>query len=235
MTLGDYNVVNNATLHLVSRLRGGSIYNPAISTGTCVVTKHYTTTYKMSCGHSASADGIYSHCLAVIKNGKDRVLCPACSSEWSMKTLRQKTGLSESQLKAIDEGLTQNFCLSMPGVIKCSGCGSVWSSNNSTTSTSLLCSSCAAKQHDGKKATVDLLSKCPIKTIDHATDCPILRACPNCGNVIEHESACRRVQCNRCKTEFCFICLTIRLPSCSNYYPCPERCATAARQCIIPG
>lgn len=235
MTLGDYNLVNNNTLHLVSRLRGGlaAVLRQA---GLCVVTNHYTTTYSMPCGHAVSTSGLYEHCMSKVRGGGDRVLCPICSRGWTAKDLKERGNLSESQLKAVDEGLTRNFFLSMPGVIKCKGCGSIWASNNtSSASGAVLCSSCAVKQHDGKRATVELLAKCPVKTINHASDSPSLRACPKCGNVIEHESACKRVECNRCKILFCFICLRIRTSSCSDYYPCPDRCATAARQNLIPG
>ncbi len=221
-TLGDYNIPNNGTLHLVSRLRGGA-WTVAMPPSV------------MPCGHSVPFTGLYQHCMAAVRSGNDRILCPACSMEWTTKTLRGRSELSESQLQAVDEGLTRNFCLRMPGVITCKGCGSVWSRSSASSSVGGdLCSSCGVRQHDAKKATVELLGACPVKTIDHSQDCPKLRACPKCGNVIEHESQCRRVDCNRCQTTFCFICLTIRSPSCGDYYPCPSHCATAQRQLTIP-
>ena len=236
MTLGDYNLVSNNTLHLVSRLRGG-LAAVSVQTGYCVASNRYTTTYSMSCGHFVSTTGLYEHCMAKVRSGKDRVTCPTCCRGWSSKELKERGNLSESQLRAIDEGLTQNFALSMPGVIKCRRCGSVWATSGGSASSSGgdLCASCAVRNHDGKQATIELLAKCLVKTVDHSLDCPRLRACPSCGNVIEHESACRRVECNRCQTQFCFICLRIRHSNDKNYYPCPDKCATAPRQSYIPG
>jgi hypothetical protein len=40
--------------------------------------------------------------------------------------------------------------------------------------------------------------------------CPSMRACPNCGVIIEYESACKHFNCALCGHEFCFICLRDR-------------------------
>ena len=230
MALGDYNILNGSTLHLVSRLRGGL----AFLTGSgkpCIVTGKIGGMLQMPCGHAVSTAALYSYCTAEIQRSKTNICCPHCSTKWSMQTMRQCTDLSTSQLSEIEEGLTRNFCLlSLPGVVKCDSCGGVWSSTSSCGST---CPSCILKKGTSDTETVKLLAECALKIIGHAS-CPCIRACPCCGKLIEHIEACKRVDCNGCNTTFCFNCLTIRAQSCSGYYPCPDGCSTAPRQTVIP-
>ncbi len=93
MTLGDYNIQNAVTLHLVTRLRGG------------------LASRQMPCGHSLPPFAIYEHCLAQLGRSQTQIHCSACSYEWSLQDLRKYSGLSSSQLGSIEELLTQNFCL----------------------------------------------------------------------------------------------------------------------------
>lgn len=39
------------------------------------------------------------------------------------------------------------------------------------------------------------------------SDCPKIRACPECGVLIEYESECKHMDCAVCKHRFCFLCL----------------------------
>lgn len=229
-TLGDYSVPNGSTFHLVSRLRGGLAF-VSRSTDYCIITGKSGSTIKMVCGHAVQTTALYSYCTGEIQKNKTKICCPRCSTEWSIQSLRQYTDLSNSQLNVIEEGLTRNFCLlSLPGVLKCNECGDIWSSTSSCGS---VCPSCTVKKGTSDRETIKLLAECLLKTIGHAS-CPCIRACPRCGKLIEHIEACKRVDCNGCNTTFCFNCLTIRSQSCSEYYPCPQNCTTAARQTVIP-
>ncbi|XP_043923619.1 probable E3 ubiquitin-protein ligase RNF144A-A [Protopterus annectens] len=41
-------------------------------------------------------------------------------------------------------------------------------------------------------------------------DCPSIRACPTCGQLIEHDqTGCKNIRCSRCQKEFCFACLEL--------------------------
>lgn len=225
-TLYDYNIQANSTLHLVARLRGG------LASRQCVVTGVYTTSaIRMPCGHHVSRSALSSHCDSEIAKRKCEVCCPSCSKVWDMQALRECYALSASQLASINERLTQNFCQSLPGVVRCGGCGSVWSSDSHT---GALCPSCAKARQSSSSAAVKLLQECSRKTIGHATTVPSIRACPRCGKLVEHVDGCKRVECDGCKTLFCFICLTIRTAHCSNYYPCPDRCSVAFPQTSVP-
>lgn len=220
-TLGDYNLTNNATLHLVGRLRGGLA---------CYAKSSYDPTVRMPCGHAMGKTALYSHCMSEIRRSKNNISCPYCSSEWSVKTLGQSSYLTSSQVQVVEEGLTRNFCLGMPGVTSCVECGGIWSCTGGRGS---VCPSCSKKKQNDDRATVEVLANCENKKIGHAI-CPAIRACPHCGKLINHIEACKRVDCDCCKTTFCFVCLTIRSPTLSAYYPCRDDCPTAPRQTVVP-
>ncbi len=157
--------------------------------------------------------------------------CPHCYSEWSVRSLKQSKHLSTAQLNEIEEGLTKNFCLSMPGVKSCDLCGGVWSDG---VVSGRVCPSCLSKTRDDTQATLKVLAESETKVIGEAIACPAIRGCPNCGKLIHHTQDCRRVDCDGCKTTFCFNCLIIRPPTYGQYYNCSTNCPTARRQTVLP-
>uniref|UniRef100_A0A8C1WJ28 Si:ch211-212k18.15 n=1 Tax=Cyprinus carpio TaxID=7962 RepID=A0A8C1WJ28_CYPCA len=66
--------------------------------------------------------------------------------------------------------------------------------------------------------------------------CPSMRACPTCGNLVEHDTTgCKNIICNRCRVEFCFVCLKVTQVclQTSNYFiGCSD--GVAPRQTSIP-
>ena len=69
-------------------------------------------------------------------------------------------------------------------------------------------------------------------------DVPNRRACPTCGLVVEHNSVgCKMMTCNRCKKEFCFLCLQLKdeclKESPDSYYEVCKR-PVAPKQTTIP-
>lgn len=72
--------------------------------------------------------------------------------------------------------------------------------------------------------------------VEGVTGCPSIRACPTCGQRVEHDkTGCKNIRCKRCQVEFCFVCLKLKR-ECSKtstpYRPCSV--AVAPRQRSIP-
>ncbi|KAJ8344681.1 hypothetical protein SKAU_G00288740 [Synaphobranchus kaupii] len=66
---------------------------------------------------------------------------------------------------------------------------------------------------------LELLQRCPttsLPQVEGVSNCPSLRACPTCGQLLEHDrTGCKNLLCSRCQVEFCFVCLklTAHLPA----------------------
>ncbi|XP_063048609.1 uncharacterized protein DDB_G0292642 [Engraulis encrasicolus] len=89
-----------------------------------------------------------------------------------------------------------------------------------------------------KNIDVERLANCRKITLPQVrnVECPSLRACPTCGNIVEHDTTgCKNLICNRCQVEFCFVCLKLT-PDClstSSYFLlCSD--GVAGRQTSIP-
>lgn len=117
----------------------------------------------------------------------------------------------------------------MPGVVRCSGCGTFCKlTGGGAGRGAFQCSPClqAARAGDSASdaATIKVLAEAPVEKIAHTT-APKIRACPKCGKLIEHDTqGCRRVTCSHCNTDFCFICLKVPRPHHDDtlcFYSCP--------------
>ncbi|XP_026859625.2 probable E3 ubiquitin-protein ligase RNF144A-A [Electrophorus electricus] len=85
---------------------------------------------------------------------------------------------------------------------------------------------------------IEKLLKCRDIILHEADNirCPSMRACPTCGNLLEHDTTgCKNIICNRCQVEFCFSCLKLTsacLRTSSHFIPCRD--GVAPRQTSIP-
>jgi len=82
--------------------------------------------------------------------------------------------------------------------------------------------------------TVTILRECSGKTIGPMDDVPSIRACPNpdCGQLITHWEECKHMKCEKCWTEFCFVCM---LPKVDDSWQCgdyDDECDIAPRQTL---
>ncbi|XP_055359080.1 uncharacterized protein DDB_G0292642-like isoform X3 [Betta splendens] len=86
---------------------------------------------------------------------------------------------------------------------------------------------------------LELLRKCKdtvLAEVQGVGACPSIRACPTCGNLVEHDrTGCKNITCPRCQVEFCFVCLKLTrrcLKTSSYFIPCRD--GVAPRQTSIP-
>ncbi|XP_019849906.1 PREDICTED: polyubiquitin-like [Amphimedon queenslandica] len=77
---------------------------------------------------------------------------------------------------------------------------------------------------------IALLRESPTNTINNVPHCPIYRACPHCGTLLEHTGGCNNFTCHCCKKNFCFICLSL---GDNGRLSCAGRCLVASRQTYI--
>lgn len=83
---------------------------------------------------------------------------------------------------------------------------------------------------------VDKLAKCTNMRLSYVNnvECPAIRACPTCGLLLEHNGlACKNLMCKRCKVEFCFLCLKLKLV-CNPISGPYNVCSVVPRQTEIP-
>jgi len=94
---------------------------------------------------------------------------------------------------------------------------------------------CGNSSCSGEDPRFKILKEAPLKVIVGLKDCPSIRACPNCGILIQHEKACKHMVCI-CGQKFCFICL--KTPNASGNYNCGtynSHCTISEIQKVIPG
>ena len=85
--------------------------------------------------------------------------------------------------------------------------------------------------HDSNKIQNYILSTCEEKFIEEVK-APSMRACPKCGQLIEHEDKCKHMDCP-CGHSFCFFCLK---PQTASDRPCRyTSCTVAPRQTTLSG
>jgi len=93
---------------------------------------------------------------------------------------------------------------------------------------------CGYEDCNWEEEQVLVLQQCGTKTIGEVPGCPVIRACPRCGNLIYHEDRCKHMTC-KCGCSFCFVCLRkkrrFRTWDCAAYkFSCP----IASRQNALP-
>ncbi|TRZ04166.1 hypothetical protein DNTS_009553 [Danionella cerebrum] len=195
---------------------------------------------EMSCGHAVTPESLTGWCRSLLDQGQYKFPCPALTGD----DARQK-------------------CNKEWPYVECPGCQSFVERAN-LTNLCVLCTVCKAEKGrsfqfcwqcmrpwkgeaprsdrcDNPGCTnpdIEKLAKCRDITLPSVANvkCPSMRACPTCGNLVEHNTTgCKNIICNRCRVEFCFICLKVTkecLKSARHFTICPG--GVAPRQTSIP-
>lgn len=228
----------------------------------CMILYTEDDSVRMPCGHVISPDGLMDYCWNEVCVGvKTKVVCCLCNADWDVDTIRRYGGATDEETALIQECLSRNYCRSDPKISECPGCTSFCVRiNESKRCTS--CRYCANRKGrafyfcwDCKKEWIgeprneycgndkctneEILEKlrtCPEKDIKYlrGLKAPSLRACPNCGSLIQHADACKHVTCKECKVKFCFVCLRICYEGSSFCGSYNVQCSVAERQTKIP-
>lgn len=159
-----------------------------------------------------------------------------CNAKWSYAEVRKTALLSEAEMDIFEKKLSENAAKSLTDYKECPNCRSFVERidvNNLRVTCSIcklngknynFCWQCErewtvliekAKFTCGRDKCLnkglEALANCKLIKLPGCQDLPIIpsiRACPTCGNIVEHNSlACKNVVCNICSVEFCFACL----------------------------
>ncbi|KAA0723042.1 hypothetical protein E1301_Tti005160 [Triplophysa tibetana] len=203
--------------------------------------------------------GQYKFMCPALKDGTTQ----KCNAEWPYVEVRRLAVLTQEEQRHFEEAMAVLAAAVYCEHKTCPGC-QTFVERAELTNLCVMCTICTAEK--GKSfqfcwqcrkewkgpgprsdhcdnigcinADVDKLSKCRDITLPSVKNvrCPSMRACPTCGNLVEHDTTgCKNIICNRCNVEFCFFCLKttkVCLLTSSYFIPCSG--GLAPRQTSIP-
>uniref|UniRef100_A0A672Z9X2 RING-type domain-containing protein n=1 Tax=Sphaeramia orbicularis TaxID=375764 RepID=A0A672Z9X2_9TELE len=220
----------------------------------------------MSCGHAVTPMSLTSWCRRLLEEGQYKFVCghPNCK-EWSYEEVRKMALLTPEETKYFENQLFENAAKSYMDVKCCPGCNYETVRTNCG-NLCVKCTVCTVvkkrdfhfcwqcqKEWTGSVRSVsdhcdnrgctneqlELLRTCKeitFQDVKGVTGCPTVRACPTCGELVEHNTTkCKNIVCSQCKVEFCFICLKLTtecLQTSRHFQPCSS--GVAPRQTSIP-
>ncbi|XP_070849580.1 probable E3 ubiquitin-protein ligase RNF144A-A [Chaetodon trifascialis] len=187
-----------------------------------------------------------------------------CNAVWSYQEVRRLAVLTAGEMQYFEESIARLAAAEYCEFQTCPGC-KTYVEREDLTNLNVHCTICEAdkkkayefcwqclKPWKGKAPRSDrcdndgcvnrdleLLKNCKMTDLPQVQGvpaCPSIRACPTCGNKVEHDkTGCKNIICPRCQIEFCFVCLKLT-PECletSSYFiPCSD--GVAPRQTSIP-
>uniref|UniRef100_A0AAQ4S026 RING-type domain-containing protein n=1 Tax=Gasterosteus aculeatus aculeatus TaxID=481459 RepID=A0AAQ4S026_GASAC len=187
-----------------------------------------------------------------------------CDAVWSYREVRRLAVLTPEEMQHFEENMARLAAAEYCEFKTCPGCNTCVEREDPS-NLSVQCTLCTADKgkryefcwqclktwkgpaprsdccnNDGCiNNDIELLKNCRttnLPQVDGVDACPSIRACPTCGQKVEHDkTGCKNIICPRCQVEFCFVCLKLT-PEClktSSYFiPCSD--GVAPRQTSIP-
>jgi len=145
--------------------------------------------------------------------------CPTCGTYGRRNFARLRNNVN----RVVCDTCTRNMGREVPF---CWFCGNTWKGSGK---------GCGNSKCEGAEGDLRVLRNCKTKKIGEVDGCPDTRACPRCGQLINHIDKCKHMQCLSCKCDFCFVCLKTKDSSgnwqCGAAY---AACTVAPRQLTIP-
>lgn len=180
-----------------------------------------------------------------------------CGQPWEYFIIRRLAVLTDDEKKEFETKMSQNYMRKSAGIQECPQC-SVFCMRINPKDRRVVClacskgtryefcwyclgdwktfgtTSCGNTACEGEDPRLKILKKAKLKEIVGLKGCPSIRACPNCGMLIQHEKACKHMVCV-CAQKFCFICLGV--PDEDGHYQCGlynSHCTIAPVQTAVP-
>ena len=187
-------------------------------------------TMELPCGHTMAPESLVGSIDDQIKSHKTELQCPLCFRKWNLSQIKDM-GLSTKEKESMEIGLGKNLFFDTyhskqcpecnifiekmdEGIrIKCPNCNYefCWVCLRKWIKPGPGYKVCGNYDCDPNNSELNqLLKTCNTVEMDYCNmRAPAVRACPNCGEGINHKGGCKHMQCPNCSTDFCFICLGI--------------------------
>ena len=183
-----------------------------------------------------------------------------CGTHWEFYTVRKLAVLTEEERKDFEIKISENYLRKAAGMQECPKCRT-YCERRCRKDIRVICPVCTKKNKNlyefcwyclktwlgsgtkecgnhsctGEDPRLRILKTCPKKSVVGVSNCPAVRACPTCGLLIEHTSACKQMVCP-CSQKFCFICL--KTADARGRYQCGVynfKCEVSPLQTTMPG
>ena len=216
---------------------------------------------RMPCDHPICPSCLMNYAWTEVGcNKKIEVRCSLCNSEWPLHIIQDYGNVRAEEMELLQECLSINYIAKDPDISDCPGCRNYCERKDKSTNR-VYCRICSklGKPHTycwhcrkpwnnsdsnlqcgnggcDSATFLHILREAPLKTLSFLpknVQVPSKRACPTCGEVIEHKGGCKHMNCTGCGTEFCFLCLRKKVEG-SSYCGYNTVCTVAPVQDKLP-